>query len=294
MKRNIFILILLMFHLSCRKSGPFVEGKVMAGGKYVSADTLNLGYTTYGDYCFSCHGLEGDGKGVASKGLIPPPRNFQQGLFKFGTVEDGGLLTDEDLAKIVRHGLKGSAMLPWDISDERLDAVIQYIKTFSPDVWVGADKKIGNKVVVSKDPFKSRKQFAIERGKTVYHVIANCQTCHRAYVSPDELGNLYKSVEGQSLAEVDPEIYKIKPQDSEYGYKSIPPDFTWHELKSVESIEDLYVRISVGVNGSGMPAWKGVLEDDDIWAVSYYVDYLRSLKGSLQRQELISSVQVKE
>src|SRR5687768_1103199 len=61
------------------------------GGKWVSADTLNLGYDVYQNNCMQCHGQKGDGIGPAAQGQNPPPRNFQQGIFKFQTTAAGDL-----------------------------------------------------------------------------------------------------------------------------------------------------------------------------------------------------------
>ena len=143
LKKLSFLLPLLL--IGCT-GGDFKESKTFAGGKVVSANTLNLGQTTYMEYCVSCHGVKGDGNGVSAKGMYPAPRNFTQGIYKFGNVVSGELPHDEDFYRIIRHGLKGSAMLPWDISDKRLDAVVQYIKTFAPETWEGKDKVLAGKL----------------------------------------------------------------------------------------------------------------------------------------------------
>ena len=48
-----------------------------------------------------------------------------------GVVEGDGLAADEDLHRIIKHGLNGTAMLPWDIPDTVICDIIHYIKTFS-------------------------------------------------------------------------------------------------------------------------------------------------------------------
>ena len=125
--------------VGCEPS-DFREGVIMAGGKYVPADTLNKGKQIYQEYCMACHGVNGDGKGVAAKGLEVPPRNFTLGIIKFGDVVSGERPHDEAIYKTLDHGLNGTAMLPWDLKEEQKEAVWQYIKTFSPDTWVGKDK----------------------------------------------------------------------------------------------------------------------------------------------------------
>ena len=64
--------------------------------------------------------------------------------------------------------------------------------------------------------------------------------------------------------EFDDEMYKIKLQEGEHGYKVMPPDFTMHELRSVGTmkekngdkdveriaINDLYMRLLAGAGGA--------------------------------------------
>lgn len=47
--------------------------------------------------CVPCHGAEGKGDGVASKGLTPPPRNFSDPAWQ-------GSVTDEHIEKIIHYG----------------------------------------------------------------------------------------------------------------------------------------------------------------------------------------------
>ena len=280
---------------SCENQNTFREDVVMAGGLYVKADRLNLGKRIYTEYCMACHGIDGKGDGPAAKGLYPPPRNFTLGIMKFGNVSSGEL-TDDDILKTHLHrGLKGTAMLPWDLSDEQADAVIQYIKTFAPNVWIGKDKELGERVRIPRDPFGlARKGSAIERGKAVYHVSANCQTCHQAYVTKEELAVLSNRIEETdeyTVADFDDDIYALKPQESDHGYKTIPPDFTWHEMRSIHTFKDLYLRIAVGIGGTTMPAWKDTMSEEDIWALSYYIQSLADLKGDPgERKRLLETL----
>lgn len=270
--------------------GDFKESKTFAGGKVVSAETLNLGQMTYTEYCVSCHGVKGDGNGIASKGMWPAPRNFNLGIYKFGNVPSGELPHDEDFYRIIRHGLNGTAMLKWDISDKRLDAVTQYIKTFAPQAWEAKDKTLGEVNKLTTDPFTiARKDYAIQYGKEVYHAVANCQSCHTAYATKAEIVEWSKKF-NQPVTEFDDKLYTVKLQDSEHGYKALPPDFTWHLVRSAETVEDLYLRISSGVGGTSMPSWKGVLEDDQVWAVAYYLKSLMEMRNTPERDALFTKL----
>lgn len=274
--------------ISCSES-HFKEDKIFAGGVYAPAKALNDGKSIYTEYCMPCHGVNGDGKGVSSKGLAVPPRNFTLGQYKFGRVVSGELPHDEDFYKLIREGLTGTAMLPWkELSDQQLFNLVQYIKTFAPAKWEGVDKKLGESIVVTKDPYgEAHRESAIQRGKEVYHVVAQCWTCHRAYVSHAEFNEMSKKINGKPVTEFDPQMFHIKLQPNDYGYQSMPPEFTYDSVRSAKTVEELYVRLSSGVGGTAMPSWKGTLQDDEIWAVAHYVKYLMDLKNTPDRNKLL-------
>ncbi|HYG68124.1 MAG TPA: cytochrome c, partial [Anaeromyxobacteraceae bacterium] len=120
------------------------------GGQVVPAQVLTDGARAYTLYCRACHGDKGDGKGPAAAGLRPPPRDFTLGVFKFAAVAGGALPHDEDLIRIVRSGLHGTAMLAWDgVPEDEVRAIVQYLKTFSPR-W--KDEEPGEVVAVTPDP----------------------------------------------------------------------------------------------------------------------------------------------
>jgi mono/diheme cytochrome c family protein len=277
------------------EQNPFYEGKVFVGDKYASAKVLNKGKHIYTEYCMACHGVDGSGNGVAAKGLFPAPRNLKLGIYKFGNVVSGELPHDKDFYRILKNGLHGTAMFPWDMGEGQLEAVTQYIKTFAPQVWEDKNRKLGEYIVPTKDPFGlAHRSAAIEKGKEVYHAVAQCQSCHRAYVSKTEMGSIYQKVNGETLdlASLGEDLYQVKLQPSEHGVNGLPPDFTWHEIRSAKTEEELYVRLVAGVGGSSMPSWKDTLSDDQIWAVSYYVKSLMDLKGKpMVREELLKSME---
>lgn len=291
---RLFTLTLLsLVFVSCtekhfKKDIQFVRGEV------IKAETLNYGREVYMENCMACHGDKGDGRGVAAKGLIPPPRDLTLGVYKFANVISGQLPYDEDFFRIIKDGLDGTAMLPWDLTQEQLHAVTQYLKTFALEIWLDKEAEMGDPVVVSKDPYgPSRTEQAIARGKEVYHIEAECQTCHRAYATPQEFNAMNQKINNEDYDSTDPEIYKLKLQDTEYEYMATPPDFTWHNLRSVSNMNELFVRISSGVGGTTMAAWKEALEPKDVWAVTHYVNSLIELKGTKLRDGLMRKLGTK-
>jgi len=298
---------------ACKREANFTEGRTFAGDVSVDAATLNDGHDAYMLYCYACHGEKGDGKGPSSYGLRPPPRDFTKGLFKFARVRAGDEMpNDEDLTRIVLGGLHGTAMLPWDITNKEVNAIIQYIKTLGPltedgvqehkgSKWERKNKK-GNFLKVLEpwqpedDPWVGKAQTAIQRGKELYHLRAECMNCHPGYDTKEELYKM--SVEA---AKRDSSVFsplksfredlshsQAKKSD-EYGVQIMPPDFTMDFVRSAHPesrIKDLYRVLSFGVYPI-MPAWKGAgLSDSDIYAIAYYVKSLIDLRGTPAALEL--------
>ncbi len=55
--------------------------------------------------CFTCHGKEGRGDGLAAPGLDPSPRNFTSAGFH-------SMRTDGELFWVIKKGIPGTAMMP--------------------------------------------------------------------------------------------------------------------------------------------------------------------------------------
>jgi mono/diheme cytochrome c family protein len=190
----------------------FSKSKTL-GGKQVSAETLNAGKEAYTHYCRACHGEKGDGHGPAALGLRPPPRDFTQGKFKFGAVESGSLPNDDDFRRIVKKGLHGTAMLPWEVPDQELSNIIQYIKTFSPK-W--QKEKPGKPIEAPPDPWAGQEQAAIQRGKELYHVTTQCAGCHPNYATRDDIAAMTMRLKKIQVTSFREDMYGSVLKESEY------------------------------------------------------------------------------
>lgn len=106
------------------------------GGRVVPAATLNMGQTLYTRTCVACHGAKGDAKTPNTDQLDPKPRSFVDEPFKHTEAGPGELPRDEEIAHTIRNGVPGTAMAAWGIfSDVEVDALVQYLKTFSLHRW---------------------------------------------------------------------------------------------------------------------------------------------------------------
>jgi mono/diheme cytochrome c family protein len=205
-------------------------------------------------------------------------------------------------------------MQPWGVPEADVEAVVQYLKTFSPR-W--KQETPGQPLEVSADPWKGREAEAVERGRAVYHVAgkghAGCSGCHISYAPKVELEALTEQVTGRKvdLSKADP--YTQQTRDSDYSVavddkgevaqtaKVLPPDFLVHRPRTVWPLgttvegaeytperqrEDLYRVISAGVGGAAMPTWKGAIPEENLWALAYYVQTLVNQRDTAEGRAL--------
>ncbi|MDY7231350.1 c-type cytochrome [Hyalangium rubrum] len=306
--------LLTVVTAGCRSKEPKLEPLKLGDGRTLTAETLERGRDVYTYYCISCHGERGDGQGPTAVGMRPPPRSFRQGLFKFGDVAVGELPTDEALKRTLRRGLHGTPMLAWDVPAADVEAVVQYLKTFSPR-W--REEAPGKPLEVSPDPWKGREAEAVERGQAVYHVAgvgyAGCSGCHISYLPRAELESLTERLTGRKVNLSKADLYTPQARDSDYAVavdakgeptqlaKVLPPDFLQHKLRTVWPLgeevedtdytpqrqrEDLYRVIAAGVGGAAMPTWKGAIPEENLWALTYYVQTLVNLRDTSEGRAL--------
>ncbi len=269
---------------ACTRLSSKFDAPQKIGGQWVSARTLNLGHDTYMQYCYQCHGVQGDGNGPAAPGMYPVPRNFTTGLFKFAAVSAGELPRDLDLKHTIKVGLRGTQMLPWDISEERMHAVVQYIKTFSPR-WT--TDPIGAPLEQSEDPWGVKlTSEAVAQGKKIYHGLAQCYSCHPSYASLSEIDAYSKDLTGNGVSVIRESPHVSIVQDTQHGQKVMPPDFTKTPVKTGGSPATTYQVLNAGLGGTTMAAWKGMLSasgdpadsEKNQWALAYYVQYLQQMR----------------
>jgi mono/diheme cytochrome c family protein len=96
---------------------------------------LAKGKQVYEQFCATCHGALGDGKGPVGTAIDPAPRDFTTGMYAFDTDGDGRTGTDADLTRVILDGAAffgGSVLMaPWStsLSESQVKDVIGYIRT---------------------------------------------------------------------------------------------------------------------------------------------------------------------
>lgn len=226
----------------------------------------NSGKAVYDRHCANCHGVNGDGRGVAADYLTPAPRDFTLGLFKWKTTPyDEMTPSIDDLRlSIAGHarsevtgstGLNGTSMPGWSdvLSVKEVDELAAYVKSFS-----GAGEPTKPAVRPLKKGLPS--SLGITNGERLYK--DRCSECH----GQNGRGDATK---------------KLK---DDWGARTWPRDLTkpW-TFRAGAKVDDIYTRITVGIPGTQMPSFgdqksKKYLTDDERMDVASYVFLLEDVK----------------
>jgi mono/diheme cytochrome c family protein len=202
------------------------------------------GRQVYEKYCVGCHGVNGDGNSEAAKFFKVKPPNFHTAVFRWKSTPEGTLPTDEDLMHVLNWGIPETPMPSFKLVPEvQKKAVIAYIKTFS-DRW--EKEQPGESVYKSiKRPAYFGTPESIERGKKLY--ATNCTACHGENGRGD--GPVASTL-------------PVPPTDLTYPVRAAGP-----------KPEDTFRVLTVGLEGSPMPAFS-YLSEQDRWDLVSYIAYL--------------------
>ncbi len=114
-----------LFNDLIAKKGGMVEGVKFEEVSVLNPDLEKKGEELFKSTCASCHGEDGQGKGVASVGLNPSPRNF--------TSKDNWKNGSNPLSiyTTLQQGIAGSSMVAYDyIPPKDKIALIYYLSKF--------------------------------------------------------------------------------------------------------------------------------------------------------------------
>ncbi len=138
---------LLLFALTLAACGqPNFAGPMKFGDRVVDVPTLERGRDLYNRYCATCHGYDGKADTAQARQLDPRPRDFTKAEFKRSD-RPGALPSDAQLSKVIANGIPGTGMPAWaNIQGVELDALVQYLKTFSTQWQSPQDKPPENGV----------------------------------------------------------------------------------------------------------------------------------------------------
>lgn len=251
---------------------------------------LERGYRVYTHYCQPCHGTSGDGNGPAAAFLNPRPRDYRAGVFKFTSTPYGSKPRRADLIRTIRYGAKGTSMPAFKLlSPEDLEAVVDYVlalthrgeleramvgealneEEIAPEYPAEAADQIaedwktaGGSVVQPATPEPPYDDASIELGRQAF-LTKGCSKCH----GEDGRGQTQENVGTDA-----------------WGHPTKAADLTTGMFHGGRRSIDLYRRISSGINGTPMPAFKEALaaEPELIWHLAHYA---RSVSDRKRKQD---------
>ena len=83
-------------------------------------------------HCVACHGISGDGAGPNAAALMPYPRDYRPGVFKYTSTAGGGKPVREDLLRTLQTGIPGTAMPSFGkLPQRQLESLVEYVKYLS-------------------------------------------------------------------------------------------------------------------------------------------------------------------
>lgn len=202
-----------------------------------------LGRRVYAQRCAVCHGPDGRGNGPAAPSLIPRPRDFTRGQFKYKSTAAGEPPTDADLLRVVANGLPASAMPYWrDVLDTAgLHAVVAYVKSMSS--VFGARAPAPLTVPSRATPTAA----SVARGRVLF-TFKGCVACH----GPDGRARLVL-------------------KDAK-GYPVVTRDLTapW-TFRGGSEPEQLWLRLTTGLAPGPMPSFAATTTAAERWDLVNYV-----------------------
>jgi mono/diheme cytochrome c family protein len=248
----------------------------------------------YEQHCATCHGLKGDGNGLAARFLFPKPRNFQAGRFRLvSTVNKVPAMSDLDL--VLTRGMPGSSMPPWPSlgdKDRRLlaERVMEFrregVRERERKSAAEFDEKVDESELaelvqdatspgpaVDVEPLPPRTPESIVRGRELY-LTRGCAACH----GNDGTGRVFQKM-------VDEEGLPATPRDLTQGiFKGNPDEIS------------IYRRTQTGIPGTPMPATQQMTHEQ-ISDLVYFVLSLsdeKTRKATILNRTTITAAAVRE
>lgn len=238
-----------------------------------SEDWIEFGQEVYERRCAACHGDEGDGNGPAATFMVDNrPRNFTQGVYKFRSTPSDSLPTDGDLMRTLTQGIRGTSMPSWHMLSEKARmAVIQYIKyRLSVDktdpedpYYLFEEEEPSAPLHIARPPEPTEDLLAT--GKRIWEE-AQCLECH--------------GVEGAG------DGTKSAGLEDDYLFPILPANLTTGQFKSGPQVSDMFRTISNGLSGTPMPSYADSFDEDDRWALAYFVLSLSAFTDPLTGEKL--------
>jgi len=270
-------------HAILLESCGTAESPRLLGDDKVSMDHLRRGRAVYARSCLPCHGHSGDGNGPAAVYLIPKPRDYRKGIFKFTSTTYGSKPLREDLLRTVRRGIRGTSMPSFSLlAPADLEAVVDYVLVLTHrgelEAQLAEEAEFGDtiendrvtemianiktrwrqarsNIVYPLTPMPEFTPEVVARGKQAFLTVG-CAQCH----GEDGRGQLATN----------------KALSDSWGNPTKAADLTSGMLRGGTEPIDIFRHVDAGINGTPMPSFHAALEKEPatIWNLVGYVLYV--------------------
>ncbi|XZE46812.1 c-type cytochrome [Pirellulaceae bacterium SH467] len=288
--------IATMLHAVEDLQKPFTESRFMEtqSPSVSSPDSEPIDRRLYRTHCAACHGIQGDGKGTASRFLEPPARNFLREPMRYVSGVRS-LATDEDLRKTIAEGLQGVSMpgFPQLRSDE-IDALVREVRRLQrmgleaaskrrlqadastsesemdANAWVEARWRDVETLPIPKwlsepsiatlsNDSEEVDQASVAAGADLFRKVG-CHSCHAGHDSGPVASTQFNDSLGRTIT--------ARRFQNEPMRRGVDP-------------AELYRRIFLGMPGTPHPNVEGGLSDEEIRAlIDYVVTLARAASNS--------------
>ena len=253
----------------------------LLGDASVPLRHLQRGAAVYERRCLACHGANGGGNGPVSQYLVPRPRDYRRGIFKFTTTSIGSKPRRADLVRTLHRGVTGTSMpsfshLPADdlqavtdyvlvltrrgeleielarMADEDEEIDSEYVAEIVAGIvaqWTAAEEQRR----LEFPPMPAMTAASVRAGHKLFLKYA-CNKCHG------------KDGRGGSFGNVDVGM-------DAWGNRAAAADLTSGMFRGGERPGDIYRRIAAGINGTPMPSFASTFADqpEAIWQLVHFV-----------------------
>ncbi len=244
---------------------------------------LRHGRDLYIQQCEQCHGVSGDGNGPAAVYMYPRPRDYRAGIFKFTTTPYGAKPRRDDLLSTVERGVSGTSMPSFRLLPKAdREAIVDYVlllthrgevetrlaleaefeEEVDPEIvpelvtevlsrWEAAEQDQVHPLTVQPVEFSTE---MVAAGKEAF-LTKGCAKCH--------------GEDGRGMT-------KDNIGKDAWGFATKAADLTSGHLHGGAQPIDIYRRIISGINGTPMPGFRTVLqqEPESIWNLVAYVQHV--------------------
>lgn len=251
----------------------------------LTPDRLAQGGKLFRFHCLKCHNLSGDGRGPAGLWVMPYPRDFRRGQFKFTTaLGAGGKPRRSDLKRTLTDGLRGTAMPSFGLlPDGERDLLAGYVTYLS----VRGEVEFDALAALLAGSTADAAGFAAGRVPAVLAAWEKAESAPQPPSPPDDgepgtPNHLAAVARGY-------ELFTRKADNScischgEFGRKPVLRFDVWGTVARPADLvanarvfkgggrpEDLFARVRGGIPAVGMPAHPD-LTDRQVWDLARFV-----------------------